>query len=423
MIANDIELMAPAGSFESLTAALNAGADSVYFGVSQLNMRAKSSINFEINDLPAITEQCHKHNAKAYVTMNTLLYDHDLKMARSILEASANAGADAAIVADTAAVQIAKEAGIPIHLSTQLSISNTESIRFWAGFTDTIVLARELDLNMIRRITDTIREENITGPAGEPVRIEIFAHGALCIAVSGRCGMSLFTDNASANRGACRQNCRQSYVVTDKETGAQLEIDNEFIMSPNDICTLPFLDEVLNAGVRVLKIEGRGRSPDYTDMVIRTYREAISSIQDGSYNEDKIESWMKGLSKVYNRGFSDGYYLGRKQGWSKTNGSLATREKVYAGQVKKYFALPSVAEVHLQAASVQKGDEFLITGHTTGVIRGQIEELRNEAEQVIEQSTKREVVTFTVSEKVRPNDRVYILKKREAETKEPVSNR
>lgn len=403
------ELLAPVGSYESLRAAINAGCDSAYFGVTHLNMRARSSAKFELEDLRKIVKICHDANVKAYLTVNTLIYDHDLKTARGLIDAAKDAGIDAIIAADTAMILSARSQNVEVHISTQLSVSNTQSVKFWSKYADTIVLARELTIPMIKRITQQIEEQNIKGPGGNPVKIECFAHGAMCISISGRCGMSLYTTGASANRGACKQACRKPYVVTDKESGAQLEIDNEYVMSPQDICTIDFLDELVNAGVSVLKIEGRGRSPDYVDEVIRCYREALTAIDDGTYTPQKIAAWKKRLESVYNRGLSSGYYLGRKQGWSKVDGSKALFKKVYVGRVEKYFRKAGVFDLLIQDHEIKIGDSYKIIGPTTGVLKGEVKEMRDDDEKEIASAGKASLVSIKCDSRVRKNDKLYIL--------------
>ena len=401
--------MAPAGCFPSLQAGIKAGADSVYFGVAQLNMRARARRSFELSDIPEILDICHKHGIKGYLTLNTLLYDYDAKAARKILEAGREGNVDAVILADMAAVQMANEMGLEVHLSTQLSISNFETVKFYAPFCDRIVLARELNLKMIKGIHEQILENDLRGKSGRPMELEAFAHGALCIAVSGRCGMSLYTSNASANRGACEQNCRKEYIVTDKESGQQLEIDNNFVMSPNDISTIDFLDQMLDAGIHTLKIEGRGRAPEYVESVIRSYREAINALNEDRYTQELVGELQGNLEKVYNRGHSDGYYLGRKQGWSNAYGSKASRQKIAVGSVTNYFSRIQVAEITATSGELNVGDEFNIIGNKTGVVNGVVDEIR-----VDEQSVKgvkgRSVFSIKVQDKVRRGDRFYLMK-------------
>lgn len=404
----EAELLAPAGCFPSLQAGIKAGADAVYFGVAQLNMRARARRSFVLADIPEILEICHQNQVKGYLTLNTLLYDYDSQAARKILEAGKEHQVDAVILADMAAVQMANELGLEVHLSTQLSISNFEAVKFYAPFCDRIVLARELNLQMIKKIHEQMVAADLRGKSGRPMELEAFAHGALCIAVSGRCGMSLYTSNASANRGACEQNCRKEYIVTDKETGKQLEIDNNFVMSPNDISTIDFLDQVLDAGIHTLKIEGRGRAPEYVDAVIRSYREAINAINEGRYTRELVEGLQSQLEKVYHRGHSDGYYLGRQQGWSGAHGSKATRKKVTIGNVTNYFAKIQVAEITATSGTLKKGDEYNIIGDKTGVVTGVVEEMRVE-EQPVDEIQGKTVFSIKVQDKVRRGDRLYLM--------------
>lgn len=404
----EAELLAPAGCFPSLQAGIKAGADAVYFGVAQLNMRARARRSFVLSDIPEILEICHQNQVKGYLTLNTLLYDYDSQAARKILEAGKEHNVDAVILADMAAVQMANELGLEVHLSTQLSISNFEAVKFYAPFCDRIVLARELNLQMIKKIHEQMLATDLRGKRGRPMELEAFAHGALCIAVSGRCGMSLYTSNASANRGACEQNCRKEYIVTDKETGKQLEIDNNFVMSPNDISTIDFLDQVLDAGIHTLKIEGRGRAPEYVDAVIRSYRKAIDAINEGSYTRELVEELQGQLEKVYHRGHSDGYYLGRQQGWSAAHGSKATRKKVTIGNVTNYFAKIQVAEITATSGELKVGDEYNIIGDKTGVVTGVVEEMRVE-EEPVEAVRGKTVFSIKVQDKVRRGDRLYLM--------------
>lgn len=405
----ETELLAPAGCFPSLRAGIKAGADSVYFGVAQLNMRARARRSFDLSDIPEILRICHEGNVKGYLTLNTLLYDYDSKAARKILEAAKEHNVDAVILADMAAVQMANELGLEVHLSTQLSISNFETVKFYAPFCERIVLARELNLKMIKNIHQQMLEADLRGKSGRPMELEAFAHGALCIAVSGRCGMSLHTSNASASRGACEQNCRKEYIVTDKETGQQLEIDNNFVMSPNDISTIDFLDQVLDAGVHTLKIEGRGRSPEYVDSVIRSYREAIDALEEDRYTQELVDGLQGNLEKVYNRGHSDGYYLGRKQGWSNAYGSKATRQKIEVGKVTNYFNRVQVAEITATTGELKVGNEYTIIGENTGVVSGVVEEIRVD-EQAVEGVKGQCIFSIKVDEKVRRGDRLYLMK-------------
>ena len=407
------EVLAPAGCYPSLQAAINAGADAVYFGLGQLNMRARARKSFHIKDLPEIISRCKEANVLAYLTLNTLLYDHDVILTRKMLETAKEHGIDGVIVADMAAIQMANELGIECHISTQLSISNYQSFKFYAQFSDRIVLARELNLTMIKKIHEQAIAEDLRGPAGRPIEIEVFAHGALCVAVSGRCGMSLHTSNASANRGACEQNCRKEYTVTDTETGQQLKVDNNFIMSPNDINTIDFMDQFLDAGIYVLKIEGRGRSPEYVHTVTSAYRKAVDAVNDGSYAPEFVDGLYKDLEKVYNRGMSSGYYLGREQGWSATYGSKATRQKLHAGKVTNFYDKIGVAEFTLEAGTLEVGEEYVIIGETSGVIEGEVIGIRLD-EGPVDKVIKDQVFSMKVSEKVRRNDKLYKMKTIEA---------
>ena len=401
--------MAPAGSFECLMAAIKAGADSVYFGIEQLNMRARSSNNFTLEDLGTIASVCKEKGVKSYLTVNTIIYDHDITLMKSIVDAAKINGIDAIIASDHAVFNYAKKTGVKVHVSTQANISNIESIEFFADYADVMVMARELSLMQVESITREIKRRNITGPSGNLVGIEIFAHGALCMAVSGKCYMSLHSNFASANRGACIQNCRKSYVVIDKEEGVEFEVDNEYIMSAKDLCTIPFLDRVIDSGISVIKIEGRGRSADYVFTVTQCYREAIDAVAAGTYTPDKIKDWEARLATVFNRGFWDGYYLGRTMGeWSNEYGSKATKRKVYVAKGLKYFENAGVGEFKLEAQSLTIGDEILITGPTTGLIQSQITEIRVDNKPV-EKLKRGAVFTIPIQEKIRPSDKLYKL--------------
>ena len=403
----DIEIMAPVGSFESLAAAIQAEADSVYFGIEQLNMRAKSSNNFTTDDLKKIVSICNKNNIKSYLTVNTIIYDHDVNIMKQIVNTAKESGVSAIIVSDQAVMNYAKSIGLEVHISTQLNVSNIETVKFYANFADVMVLARELSLKQVKHITETIHKEQIKGPSGNLVQIEIFAHGALCMAVSGKCYLSLHEQNSSANRGACLQTCRKAYVVTEKETGFELEIDNEYIMSPKDLSTIDFVDKVLDAGVKVFKIEGRARPAEYVKITAESYREAVNSVYEESYTKDKIDNWVKKLSTVFNRGFWDGYYLGRKLGeWSKDYGSKATKQKIFIGKASNYFAKIGIGEFAVQAGSLKIGDEILISGPTTGVIQSWVKELRFD-EKPVNEVTKGQVFSMPVVEKVRRADKLY----------------
>jgi putative protease len=402
-----VELMAPAGSFEALMAAMQAGADSVYFGIEQLNMRAKSSINFTLDDLAEIAKRTQEQGVRSYITLNTIIYDHDLSLIKTIINAAKKAGITAIIASDQAVINYAFSVGMEVHISTQLNVTNIETVKFYSHFADTMVLSRELSLKQVKLITDAIVKEDVRGPKGKLIEIEIFGHGALCMAVSGKCYLSLHTQNSSANRGACVQNCRRTYKVIDLEDGHELEIDNEYIMSPEDLCTIDILDQVVEAGVKVLKIEGRGRAADYVHATISAYRGAIDSIADGSYSKEKTDEWMTQLSSVYNRGFWSGYYLGQKLGeWSNSNGSKATEKKVYIGKGVKYFPKISVAEFKIESGSFKKGDKLLITGPTTGVIKVDADEIRVELAKV-EKASKGENCSIPLDSKIRPSDKLY----------------
>ncbi len=406
---NNIELLAPAGDYESIMAAVQGGADAVYFGVKQLNMRARSSHNFSLGELKKVVHLLHRHGKKAYLTVNTVLYDKELPVMRKIIDRATEAGVDALIVSDQAALQYAREKGMEVHLSTQLNISNTASLKFYAGYADVVVLARELNLKQVKNIAANIRREQIRGPSGNLVRIELFAHGALCMAISGKCYLSLHEQNSSANRGTCLQTCRKAYVVTDKETGFELEVDNEYIMSPKDLATIDFLDLILDAGVSVLKIEGRARSPEYVYTTTACYDEALRALEDGTYSPARIKEWKERLATVFNRGFWDGYYLGRKLGeWSDRYGSHATKRKVYTGKGNNYFQKPKVAEFIIEAGTLSKGDEIIITGPTTGVIRTVVREIRVD-DRVVETAGKGERCSVPVERKVRRSDKLYRL--------------
>jgi len=409
MYTGKIELMAPTGSYESLTAAINAGADSVYFGIEQLNMRARSSSNFTLEDLTKIAAICQSAGIKSYITLNTILYDHDINLMRKIVDAAHNSGISAVIATDHAVLNYAKRIGFPVHISTQANISNIDTIEFYAVYADVMVMARELSLMQVGSITRDIERRQITGPSGELVRVEVFSHGALCMAVSGKCYLSLHSDYASANRGACIQNCRKSYIVTEKEHGTEFEIDNEYIMSAKDLCTIDFLDKIIDAGVSVLKIEGRGRSADYVHTVVSCYREAIDAYNNGTYGPPLFADWKSRLSTVFNRGFWDGYYLGRKMGeWSDVYGSKATQKKTYIGRGLKYFDKSAVAEFQLDAHSLKTGARIMITGPTTGVVWSTVEEIRVDNE-TRESVKKGETFSIPLKDKVRPSDKLYKL--------------
>lgn len=405
-----IDIMAPAGSYESLMAAIHAGASSVYFGVEQLNMRARATNNFHLEDLPKIAAICKKEKVKTYLTVNTILYDHDIALMKNICDAAKKAGVDAVIASDFAVLQYCQQIGQPIHISTQMNISNMESVRFFAQYADVLVLARELTLLQIKEICDEIKKQNIRGPSGDLVNIEVFVHGALCVAISGKCYMSLATYNASANRGACLQNCRRSYKLTDDETGEELVVDNKYIMSPKDLCTIGFVDKLIDAGISVMKIEGRGKAPEYVATVTAAYKEAVESYFAGTYTQEKVQEWIKKLETVYNRGFwQGGYYLGKKLGeWSGAYGSQATKEKKYLGTAKNYYPKAKIAHFILEAGEIKTGDEIIITGPTTGVLQAQLEGIFVNEKQVI-LAKKGEEVTFPVPQKIRKNDKLFVV--------------
>lgn len=401
------EVMAPAGSKEAMQAAIKAGADSIYFGIEQLNMRARQTNNFLVKDLPEIAQLCSANNVKSYITLNTIIYDHDISLMRCIVDQAKAAGITAVIASDLAVMNYCRKVGMEVHISTQSNITNIETIEFFADYADVMVMARELTLKQINKIVHSIEKNNIRGPKGELVKIEIFAHGALCMAVSGKCYLSLHSHNASANRGACIQNCRREYTVTD-EDGIELKIDNEYIMSAKDLCTIDFLDKIADAGVHVLKIEGRGRAADYVYTTTRCYREAVDSLVDGTYSKIKVETWKKKLSDVYNRGFWDGYYLGRKMGeWSNQHGSMATTRKIYLGKGVKYFDKIGVGEFLLESHSLQVGDKVIIIGPTTGLVESKIQEIRLANGETVSQASKGQTVSFKIADKVRPTDKLY----------------
>ncbi|TBW27785.1 peptidase U32 family protein [Gramella sp. KN1008] len=406
-----IELMAPAGNFESLQAALDNGADSVYFGVEQLNMRARASINFTIEDLAEIVKRCEAKNVRTYLTLNTIIYDHDLSIIRTLIDSAKNANVTAVIAMDQAVIAYARQVGMEVHISTQINITNIETVRFYSMFADTMVMSRELSLRQVKKICEQIEKEQIKGPSGNLVEIEIFGHGALCMAVSGKCYLSLHSHNSSANRGACKQNCRKKYTVIDQESGFEIELDNEYMMSPKDLCTLDFLDQVIDTGAKVLKIEGRGRAPEYVAKVIKSYREAIDAYYDGSYSEEKVASWMEELKKVYNRGFWSGYYLGQKLGeWSEGSGSHATQKKVYIGKGAHYFPKSGIGEFKIEAYDIKLGDRLLVTGPTTGVKEFDLEELMVD-EKVSEVASKGDSCTIPLDFRLRLSDKLYKIVK------------
>lgn len=405
----DFEIMAPVGSRESLAAAIQAGADSIYFGIEKLNMRAHSASTFSIDDLRDIAATCNEHGIKTYLTVNTIIYNEDIALMHEIVDAAKEAGISAVIASDVAVMTYCNKIGQEVHLSTQLNISNVEALKFYAQFADVVVLARELNMDQVAEVHRLAEEQNICGPSGEPIRIEMFCHGALCMAISGKCYLSLDNANRSANRGECIQLCRRSYTVTDNETGTQLEIDNKYVMSPKDLKTVRFIDKMMKSGVRVFKIEGRARGPEYVYTVVKCYKEAIQSVIDGTFTEEKKDEWDERLATVFNRGFWDGYYLGQKLGeWNKNYGSCATEKKVYVGKGIKYFSKLGVAEFAIEAADFKKGDKLLITGPTTGVIYMTADEIRYDLNPV-DEALKGQRVSMPVPAKVRPSDKLFKL--------------
>ena len=409
----DFEIMAPVGSRQSLTAAIQAGADAIYFGIGQLNMRAHSANPFTIDDLHEIAQTCADHGIKSYLTVNTITYGEDIEQMHTIVDAAKQAGISAVIASDVAVMTYCNRIGQEVHLSTQLNISNIEALKFYAQFADVVVLARELNLVQVAAIHRGIEEQDIRGPKGERIRIEMFCHGALCMAISGKCYMSLHHANRSANRGECVQVCRRSYTATDNETGEQLAIDNKYIMSPKDLKTIRFMDKLMASGVRVLKIEGRARGPEYVYTVVKCYKEAVASVIEGCFTEEKKEEWDRRLATVFNRGFWDGYYLGQRLGeWNRNYGSNATERKVYVGKGVKYFSKLGVAEFTVEAAELNRGDKLLITGPTTGVMYVDADEIRLELEPV-EVAPKGTHVSFAVPGKIRPSDKLFKIVKQE----------
>ena len=407
----EYEIMAPVGSRESLAAAIQAGAGSIYFGIGQLNMRSHSANHFTIEDLKEIAETCNERGIKTYLTVNTVIYGEDINAMREIIDAAKAANITAVIVSDVAVMVYCRQVGMEVHLSTQLNISNIEALKFYAQFADVAVLARELNMEQVAEIYRQIEEQDIRGPRGELVRIEMFCHGAFCMAISGKCYMSLHDSNRSANRGQCTQICRRSYTVTDNETGNQLEIDNKYIMSPKDLKTIRFIDKMMKAGVRVFKIEGRARGPEYVYEVVTCYKEAIQSVLDGTYTEEKKDKWDERLSTVFNRGFWDGYYQGQRLGeWTKNYGNKATEKKVLVGKVMKYFSKLGVAEIAVEASEIEKDQNMLITGPTTGIMKFDASEIRYDLKPV-EKAEKGWRISVPVPDKVRPNDKVYKLLK------------
>lgn len=407
----DFEIMAPVGSRESLMAALQAGANSIYFGIEHLNMRAHSASAFTINDLREIAQICDEHNVKSYLTVNTIIYENDVDMMHRIVDAAKESGISAVIAADVAVLQYCNKIGVEVHLSTQLNISNSEALKFYARFADVVVLARELNLEQVEEIHRIIVEENICGPRGELIRIEMFCHGALCMAISGKCYLSLHQLGRSANRGECMQVCRRGYIVKDRESDIELEVDNKYIMSPKDLKTIGFMDRMIKAGVRVFKIEGRARGPEYVSTVVSCYKEALEECLNGTFNDESRKKWDERLSTVFNRGFWDGYYLGQKLGeWSNIYGSQATERKVYIGRGVKYFSKLGVGEFYIEAGELNVGDKLLVTGPTTGAMYLDLEEARVDLG-AVDVVPKGVYVSFKVPGKVRPADKLYKIVK------------
>lgn len=408
---SDYEIMAPVGSRESLQAALQAGADSIYFGIEKLNMRAHSASTFTIDDLREIAATCGERGVKTYLTVNTIIYDEDIELMHQIIDAAKEAGISAVIASDVAVMTYCRKVGQEVHLSTQLNISNIEALKFYSQFADVVVLARELNMEQVAKIHEQAEQMNICGPSGKKIRIEMFCHGALCMAISGKCYLSLDNASRSANRGECMQLCRRSYIVTDKETGTELEIDNKYIMSPKDLKTVRFIDRMMKAGVRVFKIEGRARGAEYVYTVVKCYKEAIQSVLDGTFTEEKKDEWDERLATVFNRGFWDGYYQGQRLGeWNRNYGSNATERKVYVGKGVKYFSKLGVAEFTCEACEFSVGDKMLITGPTTGVMYVTVEEIHDDTH-AVETAQKGTRVSFKVPDKVRPSDKLFKLVK------------
>ncbi|WP_372651152.1 peptidase U32 family protein [Draconibacterium sp.] len=405
----DVEIMAPVGSYESLMAAIQGGAGSVYFGVENLNMRSRSSNNFNLDDLRKIVRIATENKVKTYLTMNVEIFDGELDKMHEVIDAAKEAGVSAVIAADVSVIQYARSVNLEVHISTQVNITNIEAVKFYSNFADVVVLAREMNLGRVWEISDQIKKQNITGPNGELMKIEMFVHGALCMATSGKCYLSLHEMNSSANRGACLQTCRRAYTVTDKETGAELEIDNEYIMSPKDLKTIHFLNKILDAGVSVLKIEGRARSAEYVKTVAQCYREAVDAYFDEEFTDEKVEEWNNRLETVFNRGFWDGYYLGQRLGeWSKNYGSRASKRKLYIGKCTNYFKKIGVAEFKLETNNLKVGDEIIVTGPTTGVYQNNVSEIRFDL-QPVEEGLKGQRISVPIDEVIRRADKLYKL--------------
>lgn len=403
-----LELMSPAGSFEALMAAIQGGCDSVYFGVEQLNMRARATMNFTVDDLTDVARICREHNIRSYITLNTIVYDHDLALMKNIVDSAQKAGITAIIASDQAVISYASSKKMEVHISTQVNVTNVETVKFYAHFADVMVLSRELSLRQIKAICDAVKKEEIKGPSGNLIEIEVFGHGALCMAVSGKCYLSLHTQNASANRGACIQNCRRSYTVIDNEDGHELQIDNEYIMSPKDLCTIDFLDELIGCGIDVLKVEGRGKSADYVKTVTQCYREAIDSYYEKTYTKEKVADWMKRLSDVFNRGFWGGYYLGKELGeWTDAPGSKALTRKIYVGKGNHYFSRTGMGEFLIESYSLNVGDKVAIMGPTTGVIETTVASLHVNDEGAKDIANKGDLCAFPVGTQIRKSDKLY----------------
>lgn len=402
-----IELMAPAGNFAAMQAAIDAGADSVYFGVEQLNMRARASMNFTLDDLDEIVSRCKPKNVRTYITLNTIVYNHDLSIMKRVVNKAKEAGITAIIASDQAVIGYAHSIGLEVHISTQLNVTNIETVRFYSHFADVMVLSRELSLRQMKEICDAVEKEQITGPSENLVEIEVFGHGALCMAVSGKCYLSLHSNNASANRGACVQNCRREYKVIDVEDGNELLIDNEYIMSPKDLCTLDFLDQLIATGVQVLKIEGRGKGADYVHTTVATYRDAIDAYYEGNYTQEKVAEWMTQLRSVFNRDFWSGYYLGQKMGeWTDSPGSKAPQKKLYLGKGQHYYPKIECAEFKIEAHTLKVGDDILVIGPTTGLVKHKVTDIRVD-DKSVQEAKKGEECTFILEDKIRPSDKLF----------------
>ncbi len=399
--------MAPAGGFDAMQAALDNGADSIYFGVDQLNMRARATMNFTLGDLEEIAQKCNEKGVKSYLTLNAIIYNHDLSLIKNVINRVKEAGISAIIASDQAVIGYAKSQGVDVHISTQLNVTNIETVKFYALFANVMVLSRELSLRQVQEICEGVIKDDVRGPNGELVKIEVFGHGALCMAVSGKCYLSLHTNNSSANRGACVQNCRRKYKVIDLEDGHELEIDNEYIMSPKDLCTIDFLDQLIETGISVLKIEGRGRAPEYVATTIKCYREAIDAYNEGTYTKEKVKEWMSRLETVYNRGFWGGYFLGQELGeWTDASGSKATVKKVFLGKGMHYYSKAKIGQFKIEAQQLKVGDKILITGPTTGVIEMELTSMRVNDKDA-EVAKRGDEITFGIDQVIRASDKLY----------------